>query len=186
MKRLPNAGMIKRELSFPVVFQGETITASPGDTLGSAILSNDKENLVPNYFFNDINTSDLAVEDEGSYLGLNKDALVYLDPFFQKELYPGFKFHFGKLDPVRGQGIIASRGLQNATASINQTDLRKYPLDRLSPQFLNLMYRKFIPSSLGTSLELGRFVDIEFLSTEVLVVGAGIAGLIAALACSRS
>ena len=103
MKRLPNAGMIKRDLSFPVVFQGKTITASPGDTLGSAILLNDKENLVPNYFFSDINTSDLAVEDEGSYLGLNKDALVYLDPFFQRELYPGFKFHFGKLDPVRGE-----------------------------------------------------------------------------------
>ena len=186
MKRLTNAGMIKRDLSFPIVFQGETITASPGDTLGSAILLNDKENLVPTYFFSEVNTSDLAHEDEGSYLGMKKDALLYLDPFFQKEVYPGFKFNFGKLDPVRGQGIIGSRGLQNATASINQTDLRKYPLDWFPQQFLNLMYRKFIPSSFGTSSELGRFVDTEFLSTEVLIVGAGIAGLVAALACSRA
>ena len=51
MRKLLNAGIIKRDLSFPVYFQGYPIPANPGDTLASAILANSREQIMTSYPF---------------------------------------------------------------------------------------------------------------------------------------
>ena len=40
MKKIKGTGLVDRSISFPIKVNGHTLTASPGDTLASAITAN--------------------------------------------------------------------------------------------------------------------------------------------------
>ncbi len=187
MRKIPNAGLIKRDISFPIYFRGETIIASPGDTLISAILANKPEISVPSYFYNDGANASSAISSAQNW---KIDELLYLKAFLQQEVYPGFVCDTLAFDKSRGFRKFKPRNF------ILGDDFRGFHWMRhlFQSQWFKSNFKPLI-KEIGTEVgafncsgeeEALLFDDLNFVSVELLVVGAGVAGLVAALTCARA
>ncbi|MDG2355988.1 MAG: FAD-dependent oxidoreductase [Paracoccaceae bacterium] len=186
MKKLLNAGIIKRDLSFPIYFQGYPIPANPGDTLASAILANSREQIMTSYPFSHKDYLTSMWGNPGHFFHVEGTKLAYSSCWLNQEVYPGFI-----LDAERKRSDDESGQLK---PNYFCTDLfRKELYETL--QFPKKVLIKSLPwLSIGESADSGNkekeksmlLADIEHVSVELLVVGAGIAGLVAGLTASRA
>ena len=184
MRKLLNAGIIKRGLSFPIYFQGHPIPANRGDTLASAILANNKEKIITSYPFSHKDFLSSMWGNSGHFLDVEGTKLAYSNYWLNQEVYPGFI-----LDAERKTSDDKNGQLKSGYFS---TDLFRKGLY----EKIQLPKKELIQSlswlSIGKSIDSGNkeeemlLADVEHVSVELLVIGAGIAGLVAGLTASRA
>ncbi len=184
MRKLLNAGTIKRGLSFPIYFQGNPIPANPGDTLASAILANNKEKIITSYPFSHTDFLTSMWGNPGHFFHAEGTKLAYSNYWLNQEVYPGLI-----LDAKRKRSDDKNGQLKSGYFSTNL--FRKGLYETI--QFSKKALIQSLPwLSTGKSTDSGNkekemlFADVEHISVELLVIGAGIAGLVAGLTASRA
>ena len=186
MRKVLNAGIFKRDLSFPIHFQGQIITASPGDTLASAILANNREYTINSSVYNCSESLTSTCASSGHFLNLGENKSAYLDCWLGQEVYPGFTFNNQK-NRHDSEDCHPSAGESNANLVHKRlkeaTKFSKNQLFKLTPW---LSMNELVDPDVKEKEEAVTFADVEHVSVELLVVGSGVAGLVASLAFSKA
>ena len=159
-KKVKN-NIINREITFPIKIGIHNITASPGDSVNSAIYYNKKQ-LNKNIkisgkrdliFSKKIN--ELFLIDERHKVNLGFDDLL------EQEAYPGLK--------IRANNLIDN---------FSSKFLKKFSM--LFPGNHNKIFANFFLQKKNNQLNSNSVDRVEFMSSQILIVGAGISGLFAA------
>ncbi|MED5531239.1 MAG: NAD(P)-binding protein, partial [Pseudomonadota bacterium] len=186
MRKILNAGIFKRDLSFPIHFQGQIIPASPGDTLASTILANNREHTINSSVYNYCNSLTSTCASSGHFLNLGESKLAYLDCWLGQEVYPGFTFN-NQENRHDSEDIHPSAGKPNANLFQKRlkeaTKLSKDQLFKFTPW---LSMNELVDPDVKEKEEAMTFADVEYVSVELLVVGSGVAGLVASSAFSKA
>ena len=186
MRKILDAGIFKRDLSFPIHFEGQIITASPGDTLASAILANNREHTINSSVYNCSDSLISTCASSGHFLNLGESKLAYLDCWLGQEVYPGFTFNNQK-NWHDNEDCHPSAGQPNANLFHKRlkgaTKFSKDQLFKLTPW---LVMNELVDPDIKEKEEAMTFVDVEHVSVELLVIGSGVAGLVASLVSSKA
>ncbi len=186
MRKILNAGIFKRDLSFPIHFQGQIIPASPGDTLASAILANNREHTINSSVYNCSESLISTCSSSGHFLNLGESKLAYLDCWLGQEVYPGFTFNNQK-NRHDSEDCHPSVGKPNANLFHKSLkEAKKFSKDQLFKLTPWLSRNELVDPGVREKEEGMTFADVEHVSVELLVVGSGVAGLVASLASSKA
>ncbi len=159
-KKVKNS-IINRDITFPIKIGSHKITASPGDSVSSAFYYNKKQlnEKIKIYGKRDLifskKINELFLKDESRNVNLGFDDLL------EQEAYPGLE--------IRANNLIDN---------FSSNFLNEFYM--LFPQNYNKIFGNFFLQKKNNQSNLNSVERIEFMSSQILIVGAGISGLFAA------
>ncbi len=161
MKKKQKNGAINREITFPIKIKGNDLTASPGDTVSSAFYYNknqlnEKINLHEKRYliFSKIIKKHFFIS-EGHEVNLGFDDLL------EQEAYPGLEIQSNNF-----LNHLSSKILKEFSSSLSSG--------------LNKFFTRFYFQKNNKQPNFSSVARVEFLSSQILIVGAGVSGLFAA------
>ncbi|MFL2801594.1 MAG: NAD(P)-binding protein [Paracoccaceae bacterium] len=161
MIRKEKNSSINREITFPIKIDGHTITASPGDSVASALYYSKKHLTIKTKLYH---KSDLIFSKKMNELfSITPEYEIDLgfDEILDQEAYPGLEINSNNL-------------FNNLSAKF----LNKFSKMNSSP--LNKFLSTFFLKKKNERLDLRIIESVEFISSQVLIVGSGVSGLLAA------